>query len=143
MRGESVLFMYTICNICKLCKNAIYVQCPGNHKGDGVGDGSWCRHVNDEAVELLRRVSKNAKNSRDSAYGTCGTVSIIELRNHIEHRAHSLRCCEPCSASNRSTAVEILDRLAAIDSLCCSDEPGPVYLHCKDYINVAHMRACC
>ena len=73
------------------------------------------------------RVSKNAKNtqnSRNTAYATCGTVSIIGLRAHIEHRAHSLHCCEPCRASDRYTAVEILDRCIAINSLRCSDEQG-------------------
>ena len=61
---------------------------------------------------------------RDAAYAICRTVSTIEHRAQIEHREHSLHCCEPCRASDQSTAVEILDRLAAIDSLCCSDEPG-------------------
>ena len=61
---------------------------------------------------------------RDAAYATCGTVSIIELRAHIDHRAHILFCYEPCRASDWSTALEILDCLAAIDSLRCCDEPG-------------------
>ena len=61
---------------------------------------------------------------QNAAYATCGTVSIIELRAHIEDRAHSLYCYEPCRASDRSTDVELLDRWASIDSLLCSDEPG-------------------
>ena len=71
-------------------------------------------------VEGLKYAKKNTKNA---AYATCGSVSIIELRAHIEHRVHSLYCYEPCRASDWSTAMEILDRRVAIDSLCCSDEP--------------------
>ena len=194
LRGESFLYMYTSCSICKKCKKCNLCSiCSRTHVGDGVGDGSWCRHVDDDsswAVSLIvllvqdantllveremsvwatRRTHKLYKickicklyticklyipidpqvsklhisvffgcfetltgcqtpmrkiqKMQEMLYSTCGTVSIVELRAHIEHRAHSLHCCEPCRASDWSTAVEILDHRAAINSLCCSDE---------------------
>ena len=66
------------------------------------------------------------------------------LSLELIHREHRLHCYEPCRASDGSTAVKILDRRAAIDSLCCSDEQGVFALQALRQIavNVGHMRAC-
>ena len=49
-----------------------------------------------------------------------------------------------CRASDQSTAVEILDRRAAIGSLRCTDNTDePVVSALQDCVNGGHMRACC
>ena len=53
------------------------------------------------------------------------TDALIEYKAHMRHSRHksnSLHCCGQNTASDQSTAVEILDRREAISSLSCSDE---------------------
>ena len=59
---------------------------------------------------------KNAKNEKNAGYSSCGAVSIIEHRAQSRHKSDSLHCYEPCRASDRSTAVEILDSREVISS---------------------------
>ena len=83
------------------------------------------------------------KNTKIAAYATCGTVSIIELKAHIEHRAHSLHCCELCRASEHSCGNIGLSGRLWQQSIHWAAVTSQVYLHCKDCVNVGHMLACC
>ena len=105
-----------LCNICKKCKicqlhisidpsllNCNFCFCilrPKPVQGSG-------------PLNLLRPlICKKKKNARNTI---CGMASSIERKMHTR---------EQCWASDRSKALEILDRWQAISSLCCSDEQG-------------------
>ena len=63
--------------------------------------GPWVPDRFNGPVEAPRKNAENAKYARNAL---CGKVSTIVHMWHICHMSDSSHCCEPCRASDRSTA---------------------------------------